>query len=188
MDLLAALDAIKPDVLIGATGAPGVFGEAVIRKMASFNEQPVIFALSNPTSRAECTAEEAYEWSEGRAIFSSGSPFPPVVLEDGVRRPGQGNNAYIFPGIGLGAIAAEAVRLPEPIFLAAARTLSSLVTDRDLEEGALYPPLSNIRRVSEAIAVSVAQTAIELGVSGLSDADLPELERRIPSLTYDPVY
>lgn len=188
MDLSTALDAIQPDVLIGATGAPGVFGEQIIRKMATFNEQPVIFALSNPTSRAECTAEQAYEWSDGRAIFSSGSPFAPVKLKDGVRRPGQGNNAYIFPGIGLGAIAAEATELPETIFLAAARTLADQVTEADLAEGALYPPLKGIRDVSRSIAVEVARTAVELGVSGLDQKDVKGLEQRVSSLMYQPVY
>ena len=133
MGFLEALDAIKPDVLIGATGAPGTFSQRVIEKMAAFNEKPVIFALSNPTSRAECTAEQAYKWSDGRAIFSSGSPFSPVVLEDGsTRRPGQGNNAYVFPGIGLGAVAVKATALPDDLFLTAARALASFVNEDDL--------------------------------------------------------
>ena len=110
MGFMDALAAIKPDVLIGATGAPSTFNEAVIRKMAEFNDKPVIFALSNPTSRAECTAEDAYKWSDGRVIFSSGSPFAPVVLKDGsTRRPGQGNNAYVFPGIDLGGLDRESL-------------------------------------------------------------------------------
>ena len=132
MGFMDALDAIKPDVLIGATGAPGTFNEAVIRKMAELNDKPVVFALSNPTSRAECTAEDAYKWSDGRVIFSSGSPFDPVVLDDGsTRRPGQGNNAYVFPSIGLGALAAKASVLPDEIFLTAAQALANFVNEDD---------------------------------------------------------
>ena len=166
MGFMEALDTIKPDVLIGATGAPGTFNEAVIRKMAEINTQPVVFALSNPTSRAECTAEQAYQWSDGRVIFSSGSPFSPVVLDDGsVRRPGQGNNAYVFPGIGLGAIAANAATLPDTVFLTAAKSLAGFVSDDDIAEGALYPRLNEIRTVSHNIAVAVAKHTHELGIA-----------------------
>jgi len=188
MGFLGALDAIKPDVLIGATGAPGTFSEAVVRKMAEINEIPVIFALSNPTSRAECTAEQAYAWSDGRALFSSGSPFAPVTLNDRTHRPGQGNNAYIFPGIGLGALAAKATRLPEEAFLASARSLADFVSDEDLAVGALYPPLSQIRRVSHAIAVEVARTVHGLGLSGLSDAEAENLPERVTAMMYQPDY
>src|SRR5262249_51618917 len=103
-----AIDAVRPHVLIGATGAPGTFTRTVVERMSAINQRPVIFALSNPTSRAECTAEEAYAWSGGRAIFASGSPFAPVTYGDTTFRPAQGNNAYVFPGIGLGAVACRA--------------------------------------------------------------------------------
>lgn len=187
LGFMAALDAIKPDVLIGATGAPGTFNEAVIRKMAELNEQPVVFALSNPTSRAECTAEEAYKWSDGRVIFSSGSPFKPVVLDDGsVHRPGQGNNAYVFPGIGLGALAANTSGLPDELFLTAARALADFVNPADLAEGALYPRLSEIRTVSHNIAVAVARRAHELGIAR---TDLPaNLDGAVTEMMYDPHY
>ena len=188
MGFLSALDAIQPHVLIGATGAPGTFTQSVIEKMTSFNETPAIFALSNPTSKAECTAEQAYEWSGGRAIFSSGSPFSPVCHNGSVFRPGQGNNAYIFPGIGLGALAAKASRLPEEVFLVAARTLSELVTNDDLEAGSLYPPLTSIREVSQAIAIAVAGKLIELGLSGLSRAEAQTLPERVPAMMYQPSY
>lgn len=187
MGFMGALDAIKPDILIGATGAPGTFNESVVRKMAELNEKPVIFALSNPTSRAECTAEEAYKWSDGRVIFSSGSPFKPVVLPDGsVRRPGQGNNAYVFPGIGLGALAAKASTLPDEIFLTAAAALAGFVSEDDLAEGALYPRLSEIRRVSEAIAFAVADKAFSLGIARTDRPD--DLAATIAASMYDPHY
>lgn len=188
MGFLSAIEHVKPHVLIGATGAPGTFTEQVVRKMAEINETPVIFALSNPTSRAECTAEQAYDWSDGRALFSSGSPFKPVVREGRVHRPGQGNNAYIFPGIGLGAIVGELRRLPEPLFLVAARALAAFVTEADLAEGALYPKLSDIRAVSKAIAEQVARAGDELALSCLDAAAIEDLPARIEAYMYEPVY
>ena len=184
---MEALDTVKPDVLIGATGAPGTFNEGVIRKMAEINENPVVFALSNPTSRAECTAEQAYKWSDGRVIFSSGSPFSPVVLDDGsVKRPGQGNNAYVFPGIGLGALAANAQTLPDALFLTAAKTLADFVSEDDIAEGALYPRLNEIRTLSQKIAVSVAQHAHDLGIAR---ASMPaDLDKAVTEMMYDPRY
>ena len=151
--------AITPHVLIGATGAPGTFTQTVIESMTRINARPAIFALSNPTSRAECTAEQAYAWSHGKALFASGSPFGKVTYQGRTLRPGQGNNAYVFPGIGLGAVACRARTLPDDLFLAAARTLAGLVQQSDLDEGALYPPLKDIRKISLAIATSVATQA-----------------------------
>jgi malate dehydrogenase (oxaloacetate-decarboxylating)(NADP+) len=157
-----AIDALRPHVLIGATGAPGTFTQTVVARMSAINEKPVIFALSNPTSKAECTAEHAYAWSSGRAIFASGSPFAPVKYDGRTLRPAQGNNAYVFPGIGLGAVACRAKMLPDELFLAAAQALAGMVRKEDLEAGALYPPLKDIRRISLAIAVSLATKAYDL--------------------------
>jgi malate dehydrogenase (oxaloacetate-decarboxylating)(NADP+) len=165
MSFIEAIDAIRPHVLIGATGAPGTFTRTVVERMSAINKRPVIFALSNPTSRAECTAEQAYAWSKGRALFASGSPFAPVILKGKTHTPAQGNNAYVFPGIGLGAVACRARTLPDELFLTAARTLAGLVQAEDLEHGALYPRLRQIRKISLAIAVSVAEKAYELGVA-----------------------
>jgi malate dehydrogenase (oxaloacetate-decarboxylating)(NADP+) len=151
MGFVEAIDAIRPHVLIGATGAPGTFTQTVIERMSKINTRPGIFALSNPTSRAECTAEQAYSWSGGRAIFVSGSPFGPVTHDGKTHRPAQGNNAYVFPGIGLGAVACRARTLPDQLFLSAARTLAGLVRESDLDQGALYPPLDDIRKISLAI-------------------------------------
>jgi len=131
----------------------------VIERMSAFNARPVLFALSNPTSKAECTAEQAYTWSSGRAIFATGSPFGAVTYNGREYWPGQGNNAYVFPGIGLGAVVCRARRIPDEFFLAAARTLAELVIPSDLERGTLYPPLRHIRRISLAIAVAVVETA-----------------------------
>jgi malate dehydrogenase (oxaloacetate-decarboxylating)(NADP+) len=179
-----AIDAIRPHVLIGATGAPGTFTQTVIERMSQINERPVIFALSNPTSKAECTAEQAYAWSRGQAIFASGSPFGPQTYEGRTFRPAQGNNAYVFPGIGLGAVACRARTLPDELFLAAARSLAGLVRQRDLDQGALYPPLKEIRKISLAIAVSVVSKAY--GMKLARERRPKDIRRRIESLMYEP--
>jgi len=184
MSFLEAIDAIRPQVLIGATGAPGTFTRDVIERMNAINQRPAIFALSNPTSKAECTAEQAYSWSGGRAIFASGSPFAPVAYGGRTFRPAQGNNAYVFPGIGLGAIACRARTLPDELFLVAAHALAKLVRQNDLDEGALYPPLREIRKISLAIAVSVATKAYAMN---LTRKRKPENVRRsIEAMMYRP--
>ncbi len=186
MTFLEAIDEIRPNVLIGATGAPGTFTEDVIRAMTRINNRPAIFALSNPTSRAECTAEQAYDWSSGLAIFSSGSPFDSVKYEGKTYRPGQGNNAYIFPGVGLGAIVAEAERITDHMFMTAAKTLANMVSEDDLEHGALYPPLDIIREVSLEIAIAVAEEAFETGNAQAKRPD--DLRAAIKAQMYDPKY
>ncbi len=181
---LDAIDTVRPHVLIGATGSPGTFTRAVIERMSAINERPAIFALSNPTSRAECTAEQAYVWSAGRAVFASGSPFDPVTYSGRTYRPAQGNNAYVFPGIGLGAVACRARTLPDEVFLAAARTLARRVRQRDLDQGSLYPPLREIRKISLAIAVSVATKTYALN---LARRPRPrDLRRAISAMMYRP--
>jgi malate dehydrogenase (oxaloacetate-decarboxylating)(NADP+) len=186
LNLLEAIKDIKPTVLIGATGTPGAFTREVIEAMTAINKRPVIFALSNPTSQAECTAQQAYEWSKGKALFASGSPFDAVEYDGKTFRPGQGNNAYIFPGLGLGAIACGATRITEEMFLAAAKTLAGLVTAENLQEGMLYPPLKNIRCVSECIARAVIETACAQGVSAIPlPANFVDF---ISKQVYDPSY
>ena len=181
-----AVKALQPTALIGVSGTPATFTRPVVEMMATFNRRPVIFALSNPTSKAECTAEAAYTWSGGRAIFASGSPFAPVTLDGRTHTPGQGNNIYIFPGVGLGALACEAREVTDTMFLAAARTLASLVEERDLAVGRVYPPLTRIREVSLKIAAAVAAMAHE---SGLAEAPRPaDLEADIASRMFDPAY
>ena len=156
-DLLSAVKALKPTMLIGASGQPKTFTKEIVAAMAQFNQRPVIFALSNPTSKAECTAEEAYGWTDGRAIFASGSPFAPVTVNGQTHVPGQGNNAYIFPGVGLGVVCTGARRVTDKMFLKAARTLASLIRESELAEGRVYPALNRIHEVSHAIAVAVAE-------------------------------
>lgn len=160
LGFINAINHIKPHILIGATGAPGTFTKEAIQAMAANQQRPAIFALSNPTSRAECTAEQAYEWSEGRAIFVSGSPFDPVIYKGTQLRPGQGNNAYIFPGIGLGALACRANRITDNMFLSAARSLAAQVEQVQIDQGTLYPPLTQLRGVSKGIARAVAKAAL----------------------------
>uniref|UniRef100_A0A8D3E9I6 Malic enzyme n=1 Tax=Scophthalmus maximus TaxID=52904 RepID=A0A8D3E9I6_SCOMX len=153
---------IKPSAIIGVAAIGGAFTEKIITDMASFNERPIIFALSNPTSKAECTAEQCYNLTEGRGIFASGSPFDKVTLADGrTFYPGQGNNAYVFPGVALGVIACRVRHISDDVFLTTAEAIADMVTEEHLAEGRLFPPLSTIREVSFKIAVKVAtQTTI----------------------------
>jgi len=185
-DLLAAVQALRPAALIGVSGVPATFTRPIIEAMAACNERPIIFALSNPTSKAECTAAQAYAWTEGRAIFASGSPFAPLAFGGRTYVPGQGNNAYIFPGIGLGVIACESQRITDDMFSAAARALADEVSPADLEAGRIYPPLARIRDVSVRIAVAVAEVAYRRGLARVPHpADLPAYVR---GLMFDPTY
>jgi len=184
MAFLEAIDALRPHILIGATGAPGTFTRQVVERMSANNDRPVIFALSNPTSKAECTAAQAYEWSRGAALFASGSPFGTCTVGERTFRPGQGNNAYVFPGIGLGAIAARSRRVPDAFFLTAARTLAAMVTENDLQAGALYPRLREIRDVSLGIAIAVAEQAHELGLARRARPD--DIRAAILAYRYEP--
>ena len=158
-DFVATVEALKPTAIIGVAAVGGTFTQAVVEAMARHNQRPIVFALSNPTSKAECTAEQAYRWSGGRALFACGSPFDPVTLDGRVFVPRQGNNSYIFPGVGLGVIASRSQRVTDEMFLAAARTLARQTTKADLEQGSLYPALKRIRDVSAHIAAAVAEVA-----------------------------
>ena len=186
LGFVEAIEAIKPHILIGATGFGGTFTRQVIEKMSEINERPVIFALSNPTSKAECTAHQAYSWSNGKAIFASGSPFDKVTFGGKLFKPGQGNNAYIFPGIGLGAIHAEAETITDEAFLIAAETLAAQVSDEDIEMGALYPPLPEIRDISLNIATAVAQNVFDNGLARCQEPD--NLKESIANYMFDPSY
>ena len=164
-DFLSAIHALKPTAIIGVAAVGGTFTPEVLGTMAQINEQPIVFALSNPTSKAECSAEEAYRHTDGRALFACGSPYDPVTLDGRTFVPRQGNNSYIFPGVGLGAIASGTRLVTDEMFMAAARTLAELVTDADLQQGSLYPALPRIREVSAHIAAAVAKVAYKRGLA-----------------------
>ncbi|MCB1696690.1 MAG: NAD-dependent malic enzyme [Halioglobus sp.] len=185
-DFAEAVRVLKPTAILGCAGRAGVFTEAVVKAMAELNERPIIFALSNPTANAECSAEQAYSWSDGRAIFASGSPFGPVALGNRTLVPGQGNNAYIFPGVGLGAIASGTTRVTDEMFLAAARVLASLVGEEDLAAGRVYPSLSRIREVSALIAAEVAAIAYRQGFARAPEP--ADLLADIRGRMFQPVY
>ncbi|XP_067674805.1 NADP-dependent malic enzyme-like [Haliotis asinina] len=178
---------IKPTALIGAAAVPGAFNAEVLRTMGQINEKPIIFALSNPTSMAECTAEQAYTLTEGRCVFASGSPFPACTVGGKTLYPGQGNNAYIFPGVALGVITCGVRHIPEVVFLAAARSLSKIVTDQDLEVGRVYPPLSNIREVSVKLATNLAEYVYANGLAS-TYPEPRDKEEFIRSHIYDTNY
>ncbi|HOD48009.1 MAG TPA: NAD-dependent malic enzyme [Opitutaceae bacterium] len=165
--LAEAVEKLRPTILVGVSGQGKAFTQAIVTKMAEINKHPVIFALSNPTSKAECTAEEAYQWTDGRAIFASGSPFAPVTYKGKTFVPGQGNNVYIFPGVGLGALACESKQITNGMFLTAAETLSKLVTQEDLDMGRIYPSLTKILEVSAKIAAAVLEECHREGLARL---------------------
>ncbi|XP_074778841.1 NADP-dependent malic enzyme [Athene noctua] len=151
---------IKPSVLIGVAAIGGAFTKQILQDMAALNKRPIIFALSNPTSKAECTAEQCYKYTEGRGIFASGSPFDPVTLPSGqTLYPGQGNNSYVFPGVALGVISCGLKHIGEDVFLTTAEVIAQQVSDENLQEGRLYPPLVTIQHVSLKIAVRIAEAA-----------------------------
>ncbi|MBI4371208.1 MAG: NAD-dependent malic enzyme [Elusimicrobia bacterium] len=185
-DLASAVRELKPTALIGVSGKKGQFTREIVAEMARLNRRPVIFALSNPTDNSECTAEQAYAWSEGRAVFASGSPFGPVRRGDQTFVPGQGNNAYIFPGVGLGVIASGASRVIPEMFLEAARTLAACATKEDLAVGRLYPALSRIQDVSARIAAVVAEAAHARGLAGEPRPE--DMLAHVRSLQYVPAY
>ncbi len=185
-DFLTAVETLRPTAIIGVSGMPRTFTRPVVEAMAAINERPIIFALSNPTSKSECTAEQAYTWSDGRAIFASGSPFDAVDYQGKTFVPGQGNNAYIFPGVGLGAIAAATRSVTDEMFFVAAKALANQVTDADLALGRIYPSLTRIREVSAYIAAAVAQVAYDRDLA--ADAPPADLLAHVRTFMYQPVY
>jgi malate dehydrogenase (oxaloacetate-decarboxylating)(NADP+) len=185
-DFQATIRALKPTAIIGVSAMGGAFTREVLQAMAQLNQRPIVFALSNPTSKSECTAEDAYRYTDGRALFACGSPYPPVKLNGTVLVPRQGNNSYIFPGVGLGAIASGARRITDEMFMSAALTLAQLVNDSDLEQGSLYPALPRIREVSARIAAEVGQVAYK---RGLTAGEVPDdVLMHVTSHIYEPRY
>ncbi|HAW45298.1 MAG TPA: NAD-dependent malic enzyme [Sutterella sp.] len=185
-DFLEAVKRIRPTAIIGLAAKAGAFDEAIISEMAKINERPIIFALSNPTSKAECTAQDAYQFSDGKALFASGSPFDPVEYKGQTFVSRQGNNAYVFPGLGKGASVSRARVMSEEMFLIAAETLSGMVTEEDLAKGALYPPLSRIREISFEITCAIARYACENGMARVVTPD--DIEETVRRSLYVPEY
>lgn len=183
-DFVEAIKMIKPTGIIGVAAQPRTFTTEVLEEMAKLNERPIIFALSNPTSRAECTAEEAYRVTKGKALYASGSPFAPVEYEGKTFVPRQGNNSYVFPALGLGAVFSRSKWMPDGMFLVAAKKLAELVTDADLEQGSLYPSLDDIRPVSVKIGAAVAAYAYDNGLAG--NERPADLEKAVEAFMYRP--
>ena len=185
-DFATAIEALQPTAIIGVAAVANTFTPRVLQLMAEINERPIVFALSNPTSKAECSAEEAYRHTNGKALFACGSPYDPVTIGGQTFVPRQGNNSYIFPGVGLGAIASGARRITDEMFMAAAETLAKLVSDDDLAQGSLYPALPRIREVSAQIAAAVARVAHD---QSLASGPMPaDLLGHVTSQMYDPSY
>lgn len=184
--LLEAIDQVQPTALIGVSGQPGTFTQEVVERMSALNERPIIFALSNPTSKSECTARQAYRWSNGQCVFASGSPFDMVEYRGRSFVPGQANNAYIFPGLGLGLTVSGAKRVPDELFAVAAEALANAVSEYDLGLGRIFPSLARIRSVSADIALAVAHRVFDLE---LTELDRPEdLAGVIEEAMYQPDY
>jgi malic enzyme len=184
--LVEAIDNFRPTILLGTSGTAGLFTEVVVRAMAAVNERPIVFPLSNPTSKSECTAAQAIAWSDGRAIVATGSPFPPVDVDGRAVRIGQCNNAFIFPGVGLGLWVGRVRRATDGMFLDAAKALASQVTDADLAGGAVYPEIRRIRSCSHAVACAIIRRAI--GEGHAPAASLHALEETVANAMWMPEY
>lgn len=185
-DFLSAVKVAQPSILIGVSGQGGAFTEPLIREMGRVNSHPIIFALSNPTSKSECTAEQAYNWTGGRAIFASGSPFDPVQIENKKFYPGQGNNAYIFPGVGLGVVVSKSSLITDEMFIVAADTLANMVTEKDLKKGRMYPSLTKICDISYKIAIKVANIAFDKNIAHIPTPK--NLEETVRDTMFSPEY
>lgn len=173
-DLTEIIQAVKPTALIGVSGQGQAFSQEAIESMATLNDRPIIFALSNPTSKSECTAEQAYQWTEGRCVFASGSPFDPVTVNGVTHIPGQGNNAYVFPGVGLGIVATKSTNVSDEMFLLAAKKIAESLSETDLKHGRIFPPLTTIRDLSLKIACAVGVEAIKENLTEIDLGDQPE--------------
>ncbi len=185
-DFAGAVRALRPSAIVGVAAVGGTFTSEVLGDMARNHPRPIVFALSNPTSKSECTAEEAYRHTDGRALFACGSPFPPVTAGSATLVPRQGNNSYIFPGVGLGVIASRARHVTDEMFMAAAHALANHVSSADLAQGSLYPALPRIREVSASIATAVAETAWRLGLA--QEPRPADLDAFVRERMFDPRY
>jgi len=185
-DFLEAIRIVKPTAILGLSTIKGAFTKEIVEQMSKLNERPIIFPCSNPTSHSECTAEEAYSWSNGKAIFASGSPFPPVKIGGKTFFPSQGNNVYIFPAVGLAVLATKAKRVTDEMFIAALHSLSNQVSDGDIANGIVFPPVQNIRKVAEKIAIEVTKFIFD---NNLAQIHRPkDIESFIRKMMYNPEY
>ena len=185
-DFAEAVLQVKPTAIIGVSTVGGAFNQQVIENMCKLNERPIIFPYSNPTSHSECTAEQAYTWSKGKAVFASGSPFAPVTYGGKTFTPGQGNNVFIFPAMGLAIFVTEATRVTDNMFIIAAEAVAEQVTIEDFEMGLIYPQVKDILKVSLNVAVRVAE---EIFASGLARIEKPEdIRAFIKSKMFVPMY
>lgn len=181
-----AINLVKPTGIVGVSTVPKLFNQQVIEAMSTINERPIIFPYSNPTSRSECTAEEAYKWSKGNAIFASGSPFEPVTLLGKTFIPGQGNNVYIFPAMGMAVLATQSSRVTEEMFIVAAKAVADQVTQDELDSGLIYPPQSQILNASLRTATKIAEYIFEQGLARVKKPK--DIEAHIHKMAYKPVY
>jgi malate dehydrogenase (oxaloacetate-decarboxylating)(NADP+) len=185
-NFVEAIEAVKPTAIIGVSTVAKAFNQQVIEAMARINQRPIIFPYSNPTSHSECTAEEAYRWSNGRAVFASGSPFPPVRWGDKTFVPGQGNNVYIFPAIGMAVYATSAKRITDEMFIAAARAVAEQVTQDELDTGLIYPPQSTILKTELYAAQRVAEVIFKRDLAQVPQPK--DIGAFIQSQAYKPEY
>ncbi|HLE88488.1 MAG TPA: NAD-dependent malic enzyme [Candidatus Limnocylindria bacterium] len=185
-DPVTVARAFKPTVLIGTTGCRGAFSEELVREVARHDRRPIILPLSNPSDRTEATPDDVIDWTDGRALIATGSPFAPVPGPTGDRTIGQANNVFIFPGVGLGAIVAEARELTDDTFLVAAHELARQVTRERLDAGAIYPPISDLRSVARAIAIRVVRHARDTGYGRQFHDD--EIEAAVERAMWLPAY
>jgi malate dehydrogenase (oxaloacetate-decarboxylating)(NADP+) len=185
-DFVAVIESLKPTAIIGVSTHGKAFNQKVVEAMARINQRPIIFAISNPTDRAECTAEEAYKWSDGRALYAAGVPFPPVRYAGKTLVPGQGNNLYIFPAVGLAIYATRAKRVTDEMFIAAARAVAEQVTQAELDSGLVYPPQSDIMRTEITTALRVVEVIFARGLAGVEQPK--NLRAFLESQLYKPEY
>lgn len=181
-----AIESIKPTGIVGVSTVPKLFNQAVIEAMSRINDRPIIFPYSNPTSRSECTAEEAYRWSNGKAIFASGSPFPPVTFNTQTFVPGQGNNVYIFPAMGMAVLATESKRVTQAMFITAAKAVAEQVSQAALDTGLIYPPQSEMLNASLHTAGKIAEHIFDNNLAGIPRP--ADINAHIQSMVYQPKY
>ncbi|CAH0549850.1 unnamed protein product [Brassicogethes aeneus] len=186
-DLNAIVNNVKPNILIGVSTKGGAFTPKVLKSMAAISKRPVIFALSNPTNNAECTPQEAYQHTEGRCVYASGSPFKEVEYQGKTYKTGQGNNCYIFPGVGLGVMLSQMLHIPEEVFLIAADTIAENIKQEHLDKGSVYPPITDIYNMSGLIAEAIMKYAFEKNLAGINRPEsIPDfIEKHQYSTSYE---